>query len=63
MTGKVGRPRTVPRDVVAAIKLARSDGFSYGKIANALNDEGVPTAQGGRRWWPATVRAIALQDP
>jgi hypothetical protein len=28
-------------------------------IARKLNDEGVPTAQGGKRWYAATVRAIA----
>ena len=26
-------------------------------IAASLNEEQVPTAQGGRQWWPSTVRA------
>jgi hypothetical protein len=30
---------------------------SLAAIAEALNDERVPTAQGGERWWPSTVRA------
>ena len=29
-------------------------------IADGLNDDEVPTAQGGRAWYPATVRLMAL---
>jgi hypothetical protein len=32
-------------------------GATLAAIANRLNDEGVPTAQGGR-WHPSTVRKI-----
>lgn len=56
---RLGRPTTVPDAVVARILLAREQGKSWAKIATALNDDGVPTAQGGARWWPATVRKIA----
>jgi hypothetical protein len=32
-------------------------------IADALNDAGVATAQGGKRWYPSTVRAaVAVPD-
>jgi hypothetical protein len=34
---------------------------SLGEIANGLTANGVPTAHGGRRWWPSTVRAVALR--
>ncbi|MBK5115414.1 MAG: hypothetical protein JJE23_00690 [Thermoleophilia bacterium] len=27
-------------------------------MADGLNAEGVPTAQGGAQWWPATVRQV-----
>jgi hypothetical protein len=27
-----------------------------------LTDEGVPTAHGGRQWWPSSVRAILLRS-
>jgi hypothetical protein len=27
-------------------------------VATALNEEQVPAAQGGRQWWPSTVRAV-----
>jgi DNA invertase Pin-like site-specific DNA recombinase len=56
---KLGRPRSLPARVVKRIKREREAGRSYRSIADALNAEGVPTAQGGRQWWPATVRAVA----
>jgi hypothetical protein len=34
----------------------RAAGKSLAAIADGLNAAGVPTAQGGRRWYPATVR-------
>ena len=34
----------------------RAAGTSLAAIANGLNADRVPTAQGGRRWYPATVR-------
>ena len=36
----------------------RASGVSFGKIAAALNADDVPTAQGGKRWYPATVKAV-----
>ena len=38
----------------------REEGETYKAIADALNDRGVPTAQGGRKWYPATVRKVVL---
>lgn len=58
---KLGRPRTLPDDVRDHIRRMRAeDGYSFGRIAADLNAAGVPTAQGGRRWYPATVRGIVL---
>jgi hypothetical protein len=28
----------------------------------ALNQDGVPTAHGGRQWWPSTVRAVLIRS-
>jgi len=53
---RLGRPRTIPNEVVRRIKRERAKGKSLAAIADALNADGVPTAQGGRRWYPATVR-------
>jgi DNA invertase Pin-like site-specific DNA recombinase len=56
---RVGRPATLPRNVAARITRRRRAGKSYALIADELNRDGVPTAQGGLRWYPATVRAVA----
>jgi hypothetical protein len=53
-----GRPRQVPAHVVERIQAAHTAGRSLGEIARGLNADGVPTAQGGRQWWPSTVRAV-----
>ena len=55
---RLGRPSTLPAEVVARIVADRASGVSFGKIAAALNADGVPTAQGGKRWYPATVKAV-----
>ena len=55
---RLGRPPTLPAAVVARIVTNRTSGVSFGKIAAALNADGVPTAQGGKRWYPATVKAV-----
>ena len=59
-------PRTAEharRELVERIVRERRAGASLSAIADALTDEGVPTAHGGARWWPATVRKVlAGQD-
>jgi hypothetical protein len=34
----------------------RKAGNSLATIANGLNADRIPTAQGGRHWYPATIR-------
>lgn len=59
-----GRPPLLPRSVVERIRLEYARGRGLSEIARALTAEGVPTAHGGRKWWPSTVRAILLRpDP
>jgi Recombinase len=55
-----GRPATLPRRVVERIRLEYARDRSLSEIARALTAEGVPTAHGGRRWWPSTVRAVLV---
>jgi DNA invertase Pin-like site-specific DNA recombinase len=55
---RLGRPRTLPPKVVRRIKTMRNRGNSLAAIANALNDDGTPTAHGGRCWYPATIRKV-----
>jgi hypothetical protein len=57
---KLGRPRLVPDEVVERIGTARGRGRTWRAIADELNDDDVPTAQGGKKWYPATVRSVAL---
>jgi hypothetical protein len=38
------------------IRRERAAGNSLAAIANGLNTDHIPTAQGGRRWYPSTVR-------
>jgi hypothetical protein len=55
----LGRPRTLPDKVVDRILRERAKGRTWTAIADGLNGDGVPTAQGGRRWYPATGRSVA----
>ena len=45
-------------DEFGLIRAERDGVVSFGKIAAALTADGVPTAQGGKRWYPATVKAV-----
>jgi DNA invertase Pin-like site-specific DNA recombinase len=57
---KLGRPPKLPEAVVERIVAARNDGEGWSAIAQELNSENVPTAHGGTRWHPSTVRAVVL---
>jgi hypothetical protein len=56
-----GRPPAVADEIVRHIQAEHARGKSLGQIARDLNTAGKPTAQGGRRWWPSTVRSILLR--
>jgi orotate phosphoribosyltransferase-like protein len=47
-------------DVEQRIAELRSEGLSMGKIADALNEQGVPTAKGGQ--WHASTVAMVLRS-
>jgi DNA invertase Pin-like site-specific DNA recombinase len=53
---RLGRPPTMSPYVIERIRRERAAGRSLAAIANGLNADRIPTAQGGRRWYPATVR-------
>jgi hypothetical protein len=53
-----GRKSTLPADVAARIRDERAQGRSLADIADRLNRDSTPTSQGGRQWWPSTVRSI-----
>lgn len=47
-----------PPEVVERIVAMRQTGATLRAICEALNDDGVPTAQGGKAWLPNTVQKI-----
>lgn len=57
-----GRKSKLPADVVARISRERSEGSSLAEIARRLNRDGIPTGQGGRQWWPSTVRVVVSRS-
>jgi DNA invertase Pin-like site-specific DNA recombinase len=54
----LGRPDRTPPDVVATIVEEREAGASLREIAALLDEQGVPTAQGGNRWYASSVAAV-----
>lgn len=57
---RLGRPVILPQSVRERIVAERAMGRSLPKIAQGLMDDGVPTARGGQRWYPAVVRKVLL---
>jgi DNA invertase Pin-like site-specific DNA recombinase len=55
---RLGRPRQIPDQIRVRVRELRHRGLSLAAIASTLNADGVPTAQGGRCWYPSTVRAV-----
>jgi DNA invertase Pin-like site-specific DNA recombinase len=55
---RLGRPVAVSGRVRASVAAWRASGCTLAAIAAYLNAEGVPTAQGGARWYPSTVAAV-----
>jgi Recombinase/Bacterial regulatory protein, Fis family len=57
-----GRPVALAPDVVKRIHAERAAGKSLARIARDLNDSAMPTAHGGRQWWPSTVRTVLVRS-
>jgi DNA invertase Pin-like site-specific DNA recombinase len=57
---KLGRPRQLPEPIRRRIVKMRKRGLTFRAIADTLNDESVPTAQGGLKWYASTVRKVLL---
>lgn len=54
---RLGRPPVLSRGTVQRIVEERRGGATLTSIARGLDEQQVPTAQGGR-WWPSTVAAV-----
>jgi DNA invertase Pin-like site-specific DNA recombinase len=61
--GRPGRKPNLPGQVVARIRAEHATGSSLAEIARRLNASGQPTSQGGRQWWPSTVKAVLQRAP
>jgi DNA invertase Pin-like site-specific DNA recombinase len=57
---RLGRPVTLADELRSRIVADHAAGESLSSIARSLNDEAVPTAHGGARWYPSTVRAVVM---
>lgn len=55
---RLGRPRVMAESVRERIVSERKEGRSMAAIADGLNADEVPTARGGARWYPSTVKAV-----
>jgi len=56
--GRPGRRPNLPGEVVDRIHRERSADRSLAAIARGLNADRVATSQGGRQWWPSSVKAV-----
>ncbi len=54
---RLGRPSTLPPQVLMSLIEQRRAGLSLPAIARALNEASTPTAHGGAKWHPSTVAA------
>jgi hypothetical protein len=57
----VGRSSAVPAKIAVRIRREHDAGRTLGQIARGLDADRIPPAQGGRRWWPSSVRAVLLR--
>lgn len=55
---RLGRPRTMPQEVIERVVNERDQGRTLAAIAHGLNSDGVPTARGGAQWYPSTVKGV-----
>jgi hypothetical protein len=56
--GIPGRRPAVPAEIAKRIHDERGAGRTLRQIAHDLDTDRIPTAHGGDRWWPSTVRAV-----
>jgi DNA invertase Pin-like site-specific DNA recombinase len=55
---RLGRPPVLQNRTVRRIKRLRTQGHSLSAIARRLTNDGTPTAHGGKRWYPSSVKAV-----
>jgi DNA invertase Pin-like site-specific DNA recombinase len=53
---RLGRPATLPKEIVLEIVKLRKEGKTLQAIADTLNARGVENAHKGAKWYPSTIR-------
>jgi len=59
---RLGRPVSLPGEIRTRIVAAHHAGSGWSAIARQLNEEEIPTAHGGAKWHPSTVRAVMMSS-
>ena len=57
-----GRKTGLLPEILLRIQGEHARGKSLAEIARRLNTDGVKTSQGGRQWWPSTVRSVLVRS-
>lgn len=57
---RLGKPSRVDSTTRRRIRDVRAQGWTWQRIADALNRDGIATGHGGATWRPSSVRAAAL---
>jgi len=60
---RLGRPTSIPTQVVSHILELRGAGLTMRAIGDRLNGEGVPTVSGGSGWRISTVQRVLARAP
>jgi DNA invertase Pin-like site-specific DNA recombinase len=59
---RLGAAPALPLEVTRRIISERANGLTFQAIADGLMAEGISTARGKTRWFPATIKAVLTSD-
>ncbi len=59
---RLGAAPALPLEITRRIIAERANGRTFQAIADGLMAEGIPTARGKARWYPATIKAVITSD-
>jgi DNA invertase Pin-like site-specific DNA recombinase len=59
---RLGAAPALPMEITPRIISERANGRTFQAIADGLMAEGIPTARGKTRWFPATIKAVLTSD-
>jgi DNA invertase Pin-like site-specific DNA recombinase len=59
---RLGAAPALPMEITRRIVTERREGRTFQAIAEGLMADGIPTARGKDRWFPATIKAVVTSD-